>query len=172
MGGCVAFFLVATSALFVLFSRQSVLAQYPLVFSGLALFVALSLVRRFSLKLSFLMGLMLGISLQVHYSTLSLLIFSLVFPFIFLRRFILKYFSASLLGILVGLIPMLVFELRHEFFNSKMLIQYLSIKNPSETEISFSIGKYWADVLSLLIFGGNVAMGTVAIALFVFKRIF
>lgn len=170
--GLMAAFFVMSSSLLVVFSRQTMLAQYPLIFCTLTLFVALSLARHFSLKWSFFLGVVLGVSLQVHYSTLSLLIFSLLFPFIFLRRFILRYFCALAIGIFLGLVPILVFELRHEFFNTKMLIEYFSTLTQSEMGIPYSISAYWINVLSILILGGNTVISIVVSGTLLLRRIF
>ena len=122
-------FLVAASALLVRFSRQTMLAFYPLFFSGFALWLFSKLNEKFDKKSVFALGLILGFMLQIHYSTFTVVLSALLFPFLF-------------------------FELRHEFFNTKMLWAFVS-SSSSAPMASFNHFVYWQKVVAGFFFGEN-----------------
>lgn len=147
--GLVAAFLIATSALLVDYSRQTMLAHYPLFFVSLSLLLFWQIINRFSRLRIFLLGFLLGFMLQIHYSTLAVFLTAVAFPFLFLKRTqIFVYFLALLPGFILGFSPMIAFELRHEFFQTKMFVNYL--KESSGGYFLSHLGayfSYWPTVL-------------------------
>ncbi len=159
--GLLVAFLIATSALLVDYARQTMLAFYPLFFVSLSLFLLWRIIIHFSRLRVFLLGLLLGFMLQVHYSTLVPLLVAFAAPFIFLKRAkILDYFLFIILGFLVGFSPIIAFELRHEFFQTKMLLSFLEKSGesyfPAHPGLYLS---YWVKILGQLLFGGKQFLG-------------
>lgn len=157
--------LVATSPLLVIYSRQTLLAFYPLFFEVLALFLIYKITFKPSQFLSFVLGIILGFSLQIHYGVISVLIFALIFPLLFLKRDFWKnfYFIFSI-GFILGFLPMIIFELRHQFFNLQMLIKYL--ETPVSTTVSTKILLFWQETIAALLFGNNKDLAMIFFVLF------
>jgi len=158
--GLLACFLIATSPLLVRYSRQTMLAFYPLFFSGLSLLISYLLVQHFTKLRCFLLGVLVGFTLQIHYSAIILLGTSLILPWIFLPKKLFKhYYFFLLLGFIVGFFPMLLFELRHEFFNSKMFLLFLFQQKRRILLGKFNFLFYWQDTAANLFFGQNLFLG-------------
>lgn len=156
----IAAILVAISPLLVIYSRQTLLAFYPLFFDVLGLVLIYKITIKQSRLLSLALGILLGFSLQIHYSVISVLIFSLIFPLFFLKKnFWKSFYFIFTLGFILGFLPMIFFELRHEFFNLQMLFKYL--QTPQNTTVSPSIFNFWQETIAALFLGnnGNLATG-------------
>lgn len=168
--GLITCFLISASPLIVRYSRQTMLAYYPLFFCTITFIISIYLSRKFSCLLTLILGFILGFSLQVHFSTLSLVIFVLFFPFIFLQK---KnrgiYFLLLLTGLIIGFLPMILFELRHQFFQTKMLLALISNYTSNQaSNNNFNLILYWQDTISQLLFAGNVWLGKLfLLALFI-----
>jgi len=148
-------FFLSASSLLVHYSRQTLLAQYPLFFCGLAIYLFLRIVKKFQISYCLFLGFLMGFMLQIHYSTIVVLFCMIITPFFLLeRRRLLIYFLCIFLGFAIGLTPIILFEFRHEFFNSKMLLSFFSHQTES-TIVYFNQLNYWLDVLTSLFFGGN-----------------
>lgn len=165
--GLLAAFFIATSPLIVRYSRQTMLAQYPLFFCGLAVLLLMHLYQHFSRWNTFLLGILVGFMLQIHYATFSVMVACMIFPFIFLKNAKKTYLLFLIIGIVIGFMPMIIFELRHEFFNSHMLLgliqQRQSVLYPS---ISAYVS-YFAMVISDLFFPSKKYIGYIGILLFI-----
>lgn len=103
---------------------------------------SLNLDKRKNLLLSFLTGLMASISAEMHFLAIILVVATFIY-FIFYFKTKLFYITVYLIGILTGFSPTIIFELRHDFLNTRLLINYLD----SIQQISFHI--------SFLIFSDN-----------------
>lgn len=79
-------FIISFSALLVSYSRQSLLAYYPLFFDSLIFLISALLTVKFKSKLTLVLGFLLGFSLQIHYSVLALLLPCLFLPIIFFSK--------------------------------------------------------------------------------------
>lgn len=161
----IASILVAASPLLVIYSRQTLLAFYPLFFEVLALFLIYKIIVKSNRFLSFVLGILLGFSLQIHYGVISVLIFALIFPLLFLKKSFWKnfYFIFSL-GFILGFLPMIIFELRHQFFNLQMLIKYL--KMPISIPVSTNIFLFWQETIAALLLGNNRILAATFLFLF------
>lgn len=160
--GMIAAFIFAFSALLVRFSRQTLLAFYPLFFCTLAFFLMYRIAKKQTKMFIFILGIILGISLQVHFSTVSLVLAALAFPWFFCKRNRNFYYILLVSGISIGFIPMLLFEIRHQFFNTHMFLKYL--QEPKITAgNSFRTVAYWQNTLAQLLFGGNQLLGLTGI---------
>ncbi|MBM3205367.1 glycosyltransferase family 39 protein [Candidatus Shapirobacteria bacterium] len=91
----------------------------------------------------FLAGLFAGIAIQANFLAYGLL-FSTLILFIFLKKDWFKRMLWFMGGILLGLLPYLVFELRHIFFNTKGFIVWLTQSGTSHTQVNFFQGLFEA----------------------------
>jgi len=149
-------FLLAASPLLIRFSRQTMLAFYPLFFATSAFLISFKLSQQFKRSFCLILGFLLGFMLQIHYSTLAVIIYAFLFPWITLpKKQFLSYLFYLLIGFLIGFLPMITFELRHEFFQTKMLLSFLSKFNQLPSP-SFNLLALWHDTISKLLFGGNL----------------
>ncbi len=92
--------------------------------SVLVIFVVLYLRRRLRLQ-SLLAGLILGVSFAVEYS--SVIIFPVIIYLLVVRRKWRESIESLLFlaaGFLVGTLNLIVFDLRHDFYNSRLIIKY------------------------------------------------
>lgn len=156
--GLTACFLFAVSPLMIDYSRAAFNAHPAIFFSTLILWLFFSLKEKFSLIKGVFLGAMLGFIFQMHYLTLALFLFILISPFFIDKKlFHLKYYLTIIVGFLIGYSPFLIFELRHQFLNTKLFFKYLSsTKNSSWSP--FYIIIIWPSLLSELLFG-NYLMG-------------
>ncbi len=87
-----------------------------------------------------ILGLGFGLGYQAHFSSILFLPF---LPFLFFRLLILKKIKEALnlgltfLLILIFLLPLLIFDLRHDFFNLKMLVEFFQTNSQSLAMFSF-----------------------------------
>lgn len=88
-------------------------------------------------KISFLFGLLFGFSLSFHY--LSLLLFLPFCGFWILNKSRNFSFKFLFLGFLIPLIPQLVFELRHNFYNLRIIFLVFSGKGSNSISWPFPI---------------------------------
>lgn len=114
--GLFASFLFAISPLMIEYSRQGFNSLPAIFFSTLILYLYLEIVDRFSFAKIVLMGIAIGFIIQMHYLTVTLL---------FKKKLIsLRYYGFLLVGMIIGLSPYLVFELKHDFLNIRLIIRY------------------------------------------------
>jgi len=123
--GIVASSLYAVSPLVIAYSRSSWNPNIVPFFSTLLIYLCLKLVEQKKILYAFWIGILLGIGVQLHYTFLFL------FPVVILW-ILLKYRTQFLLSVLYGFIgfivgfsPFLAFEFRHEFTNSKGIMNFI-----------------------------------------------
>jgi len=75
--------------------------------------------------LGLLTGFFAGISCELHFLSVTFAISVLLYFILFIRRKLL-IISSYISGLIIGLSLTLAFELRHDFLNTKLVIQYLS----------------------------------------------
>lgn len=161
--GILASFLVAISPLLVSYSRQTLLAFYPLFFSALILFVFSSILEKFNFKKTLFLGFLLGFVLQIHYSTATFLLLTLITAPLFLpKKRLVSFFVFLITGFLVGFSPLLLFELRHKFFNSKMALLYLQKEKSLVFDKQYLLS-FWPGVLGKLLFANQTLLGLLAL---------
>lgn len=115
-------------------------------FSSLILYFWLKIIKRPKLNYFFLIGLILGLSLGCHYQTILLIISFIIYSI--LKRIPFKNLSIALFGFLLGLSPLIIFELKHNFYNSTVI--YLVLKKGSQNGVKWPLPSYY--FLSLLPF--------------------
>lgn len=163
--GFFAAFFIAFSPLLVRYSRQTLLAFYPLFFSAIALFLFVSVSENYTKIKVFLLGILLGFMLQVHYSSLSIIVSAIVFPYFFIKKqHRIQYFLYLFLGFDAGFLPMIVFELRHEFFQSKMLLSFIFGHKRRFIPFGFNFFSFFQTSSASLFFGDRNYLGGLFVA--------
>lgn len=144
-------FLLATNALLVVFSRQTMLAFYPFSFAAMSLWLFLRIRESRRAYEQIAGGILIGMAIQVHYSTLSLLFLALVFPWLFSLPQKVRYYGYLILGFCIGFSPMILFEIRNQFFNTQMFVRLLTSGSSEQQGLAFF--SYWRDIAALLLTG-------------------
>ncbi|MBI2029813.1 glycosyltransferase family 39 protein [Candidatus Gottesmanbacteria bacterium] len=155
LSGVISAAVIALSPLLVEYSRQTQLAYYPLFFSSVVIFLLIKLTQKFENKFVILLGTLLGFVIQVHYLSFTLLILSLISIFVFMNRK--NSFLLLAFGFLVGFAPLILFELSHDFFNTKMFFNYLSSSSPEAGRLTTF--NYFPQLFSRLIGANNIIIG-------------
>lgn len=161
-----------SSLLFAVSPQFIIFGNTPLYQNFLPLFIALSLY--YFLKdednfhIRFLLGLSVGLGIELHLLNVSLAIAFLLYYLLFVKRN-LKLISAYLLGIVVGFGPTLLFELRHQFLNTKLFLAYQS--QPHSPVSLSNILTQWVTGAGIFL-GGNSSTVGVIILLILIPSIF
>lgn len=95
------------------------------LFASLYLTFIYEFTRRKKDFLMLLAGLMAGLMLQLHYANMVMALAVLVWVGIKKKEDVLKGIVWWFIGLGIGAAPMILFELRHSFFNSKMAWEYI-----------------------------------------------
>lgn len=96
-----------------------------------------------------ILGLVLGFFVNMHFQFIFLVIFSLFFlilSFINKKSFNLKRIVLTLSGFLLMFIPLLIFDLRHDFLNSKAFINFFLSKDAAignDPNVWFTVFTYF-----------------------------
>jgi len=131
--GLIAAGLYSISPLVVTYSRSSWNPNLMPFFSLLILYLIYKAIKSNSIKLFIISGILLGITLQLHYLAVFLgviiLFYMLLFQFVYSKinfvSKILKQYLSIFLGFIVGWSPFLAFEIRHEFLNIKSIFNFV-----------------------------------------------
>ena len=114
--------------LYIDYSRFFWNPNYQLVLTPLVILVASIYLKKKRLIWLLFESVLLGILLMFHYQYLVVIGIFFVFHLI-KRNFGLKELVVFFLGIILGFFPMIFFELRHNFYNIRTLLMFLSEKN-------------------------------------------
>lgn len=167
--GLIASFLFAISPLMIDYSRAGFNAHPAILFSTLIIYVFLSLINNFSVVKGIVLGILIGFILQMHYLSISIALFIFFYPIMLDRKLLkIKYYLTIFLGIIVGLSPFLLFEIRHQFLNLNLLIKYILSNKPISWSISHSFN-IWPVTISELLFGNYLI--SIAIIFFIVRTI-
>ncbi len=144
LAGIIAAFLYAISPVVVTYSRSSWNPNVFPFFTISTLYVLYKAVVENKISLFILTGFLMGLNLQIHY--LATFVGAIVFFYTLVAEFELKIsyiktlakrYLSLLLGFLIGFSPFLLFEIRHQFTNSKNILEF--IFNSPETGASGQI---------------------------------
>lgn len=104
-----------------------------------AIFLLMGLYKKYKSRLYFfLLWLVLGFVLQFHYSFLLVIVLLFLY-YLILQKINLVYVVLAILGSLIGFLPLVLFELRNNFYNLQTLILFIHNKNQIFTS-TFSLG--------------------------------
>ncbi len=124
--GLLAAGLYAISPLVVAYSRSSWNPNLMPFFSLLIIWVTWKMVVEGKPKFLLLIGFLFGILIQLHYLAVFLMVVVAVYLLRFFRQFkYLKYYFGAIGGFLLGWLPFLLFELRHNFPNFQTLYRFI-----------------------------------------------
>ena len=131
--GLIASVLYATAPLVIAYSRSSWNPNPMPFFSLLTLYLLYIAVKKSSIRVFLIVGLLLGFAIQLHY--LTIFIGAIVFFFVLIgtymqdkkgivKRYILDYLAIGS-GFIIGLSPFLLFEVRHGFPNTQTIFRFI-----------------------------------------------
>jgi len=107
--------------------------NFMVVLSSVVLYLLLLIKRKKSNTILFLLtGFFLGLGFQIHYSFFLTMLVTGIW-LIFTRQINLKKILLLSTGFLLGISPLIIFELRHNFYNLQTLWFYFTIKEASRT---------------------------------------
>lgn len=158
--GLIASLLYAVSPIVIIYSRSSWNPNVFPFFTVLSLHVLYKAVSKNKLWLFVLTGILMGINLQIHY--LATFVGAIMFAFVLFADFkpkvywlieILKRYVLMFAGFLIGFSPFLLFEARHQFANSRHIVDF--IFNSPETGVGMQFNENIKFVIERL-FGGLV----------------
>lgn len=133
--------LYVVSPLVIAYSRSS-WNPNPMPFvSLLTLYLLYQGIKLISYKRLLVVGLLLGIAIQLHYLTLFLgvivFLFTLIGTFVASRKKVaarlLKEYGVMFVGFVAGISPFLLFEARHGFPNTKTIVGFIFVDNAEKT---------------------------------------
>jgi len=132
--GLVAALIYAISPLVITYSRSSWNPNPLPFFSLLTLYLVYKALKKNSLKLLFIAGILFGIAMQLHYLALFLGVIIAVYSFLTIvyKEKSLKVFTklsknylSIFAGFILGWLPFLAFEVRHGFLDFKSIITFV-----------------------------------------------
>lgn len=167
--GLFAAFLFAISPLHVEYAR-AIFNSYPAVFFStlcLCLLITIRDTKQFLTKqliaLSLLLGVFLGMMLQMHYFTAVIMLTALLYPVLHPPLRTRYYLIPLVVGIGTGLSPYILFELTHNFLNIRGILAYAQAGGGVWSPIPFfSLGP---TLLAQMVGGNNIWFGTLAFLL-------
>lgn len=124
--GLIASFIFTVSALLVDYSRATFNTTTALFFSTSIIYIYFSIINKYRWWKSLLIGILLGIIIQMNFITASIVFAVFLFPIFFCRKLIsIKFYCLLIIGFIIGFSPYLLFEVRHNFYNSHEIINYI-----------------------------------------------
>lgn len=123
------------------------------------------------LRTVFLLGLCVGIGIELHRLTITLAL-SILIVLTFFQSFNWKVLGMYSSGLIVGISPTVLFEMRHQFLNTNLFLSYL--RSQSAQVAQESVWEMWIRGAALFLGGNSMFAGTVilllACALLVFMK--
>lgn len=104
--------------------------------------------------LSLVIGLVLGFGMQFHYSFFIAILLSVGWIFL-AKKATVKSLAVLLFGFIIGFSPIIIFELRHDFYNTRTFLLFIN----SAGKGSFSFQEYyWLSILPFIFFGATALL--------------
>jgi 4-amino-4-deoxy-L-arabinose transferase-like glycosyltransferase len=161
--GLIAALLYAISPLVIAYSRSSWNPNPMPFFSLLTLYVVYKALKKNSLKLFFVAGILFGIAMQLHYLSIFLGVIIIIYTALttFYNQKSLKVISrlsknylSIFLGFLIGWSPFLAFEIRHGFLDFKNIFNFVlfSGKTGAGSDYLATIGDVFFRLFGRLVF--------------------
>lgn len=166
---------IFSTLLFAVSPELIVYGNTPLYQNFLPFFILLSiwifLDKRDKNIYSLWLGIVLGVGIELHLLNISLALAYLLYYALFANKKIVKILGAGL-GIIIGISPTIIFELRHQFLNINLFLN-----SQNSTNIDFSLAKYflpWIRGSAIFLAGNSMIVGlgalvVIAILLLVLK---
>lgn len=135
----IAAYLYSVSPLLVEFGRTMLPPYFAAPFFYLWLYAVLAFRQEKTAKFGLLAGIALGLLIQLHYLFGTLLVITALGIGIRGERSGGAFYLSTLSGFFLPLIPFILFELRHSFLNTKLLLMFLSHRHFSNFSFSQSL---------------------------------
>ncbi len=148
--------LFAGSPEFIMYGNTPLYQHFLPLFIVLAVYLFLSR-KKFPLN-TFLLGVTIGLGIELHLLNVTLGLAILAY-FILFSKNKTKNSVWLLGGIVVGLLPTIIFELRHQFLNTRLFLNFVDTKDTSFS--IFNILKQWTEGASMFLGGDNRIFGTI-----------
>lgn len=135
------------------------------IFAVLAIFVFLKIMlKNISLWWGFLLGVVLGIGINLHYQMMGLFVLPIALLFYKPKKYL--YFINSIVGIFITFIPLIIFELNNHWFNIRNMIYYflygknaIYVPNRWLFYVRDFWPSFWADAFGIPSWAGMILMG-------------
>ena len=161
--GLLASFFFAISPLMVEYSRAAFNSYPAIFFSTFILYLFVTLNERFPRVRYTLLGLCIGWIIQMHYFTVVFLTVAAVYPWLSSKKIQkIPYFILVGIGFFIGISPFLLFELRHDFLNIKLMMQYFNSSPIQEKNLLHGL-IIWPKIVGHILFGNNIILGILGV---------
>lgn len=164
----IASFLACISPLHITYGRQIFNAYPAVLFSTLillmfAMFIKKKLTNLQTYIIIFFAGIFSGMIVQMHYLSAFFIILGFLFPIFIDTRFKkISYYTLFTFGIFIGIFPYLLFEVRHDFLNSRKAFDYIFLTSSSSDPKNILYGfEALPRLLGNLVFGNNYLVGMI-----------
>ena len=108
-----------------------------------------------NLKYFFISSFFLGLLFQFHYQFILIILIFFIY-FLFFKKISIKEWFIFILGIILGFLPLIIFELKHQFYNTKTAILFLKNWSRVDKPGNFAMPHYYLTLSFLsLIFISN-----------------
>lgn len=170
--GGVASVLYAISPLVISYSRSSWNPNLMPFFSLLIIYLSWKVVSKNRWDLLFLVGILFGVLFQLHY--LAAFLFLIVMIYILNAGGVkkIKEYIKFLIGLIIGISPFLLFEGRHGFPNTQLLIKFIFTSNDTGfTGLKFlpTVGDVFYRLFSRLVTNNDTFLAVIAITISIFS---
>lgn len=112
--------LFAVSPLFVMYGNSPLYQHFLPLFIVLSIFLFLYLEKKKKISIAFFLGVSVGIGIELH--LLNIILAVSLFLVVVVKKYGLKVISGYLFGILFGVSPTILFEIRHQFLNTHLFL--------------------------------------------------
>src|SRR5581483_3006537 len=145
--------LFAFAPQFVVFGTTPLYQNFLPLFIIISLYIYFEMINKNNLILAVLLGLSIGFGIELHLLNLTLALAMLI-SLLFTKEKKIINIILYACGVITGLLPTLIFEVRHNFLNSRLFLDYL--KQGNHTPFSFeNIGNQWISGAAIFL-GGNI----------------
>ncbi|OGK46331.1 hypothetical protein A3B46_00135 [Candidatus Roizmanbacteria bacterium RIFCSPLOWO2_01_FULL_39_19] len=151
--------LFATSPGFIMYGRTPLYQHILPLFIVFSMYFFLSYKKKILLVL--FLGITVGIGIELHRLNISLA-FALLIYLVLFQKFNWRVIVGYLSGIIIGISPTLFFELRHQFLNTRLSLNYIGSQHQM-----LSLAKIFGEWIEGVTFfiGGNIEVIGIAILL-------
>lgn len=148
--------LFAASPEFIMYGNTPLYQHFLPLFIIISLYLFLSPKKTFIS--TFLLGLSIGLGIELHLLNITLTLAILAYFLLFTKNKI-KKIIGFLGGVIIGLLPTLIFEMRHQFLNTNLFLNFEHTQNTSLS--TTNILKQWTQGASVFLAGNNFILGTI-----------
>jgi len=117
-------------------------STFQLTFSILFIYFYSFYKKNKKLKYFFISSFFLGLLFQFHYQFI-LVILSFIIYFLFFKKISVKEWFIFIFGVILGFSPLIIFELKHQFYNTKTAILFLKNWSKVDKPGNFTMPHYY-----------------------------